>query len=414
MTLVLGLAVALFALGLLGVPKALSMDADDFMAPAITSCVNGLFISIVFLSHAKDYVPEEAFGPLDEGCLKVVSYLGQLMVTTFLFYSGFGAMESIKHKPGYIKAFPARRILPFLLDVWIALAVYLVLLPIRGGQTNVETVLLAMVGWKSLGNSNWYIFAILPTRAATYLAFRVFPDEKQRPLGVALVTVLSLLYAWVLRHDEIGSHFYKTIVCYPAGMALSLVVERVRSLKLDSLRMLPVWALLFVGSVAALVYLHGKRRGARIPPWEAWQRSELVLCHDACLLRHGAYAADAHEAREQAPVLCGQIPLFLLYLPARSHDSAQADSHARSTALCARMSCHGHSVLPAYGTCARGYQKADLRVGLRRSAPCIPSDRLGRRGATPQISALRGSPCPAAVSWPQGRTDCLPWQSDAL
>ena len=259
MTLVLGLAVALFALGMLGVPKALSMDADDFMAPVITSCVNGLFISIVFLSHAKDYVPEEAFGPLDEGCLKVVSYLGQLMVTTFLFYSGFGAMESIKHKPGYIKAFPARRILPFLLDVWIALAVYLVLLPIRGGQTNVETVLLAMVGWKSLGNSNWYIFAILAMWVATYVAFRVFPDEKQRPLGVALVTVLSLLYAWVLRHDEIGSHFYKTIVCYPAGMALSLVVERVRSLKLDSLRMLPVWALLFVGSVAALVYLHGKR-----------------------------------------------------------------------------------------------------------------------------------------------------------
>ena len=76
---------------------------------------------------------------------------------------------------------------------------------------------------------------------------------------MALVTVLSLLYAWALRHDEIGSHFYNTIVCYPAGMVLSLVVERVRSLKLDSLRMLPVWALLFAGSVVALVYLHGKR-----------------------------------------------------------------------------------------------------------------------------------------------------------
>ena len=84
-----------------------------------------------------------------------------------------------------------------------------------------------MVGWKSLGNSNWYIFAILAMWVATYVAFRVFPDEKQRPLGVALVTVLSLLYAWVLRHDEIGSHFYNTIVCYSWSKSLSLPGERI-------------------------------------------------------------------------------------------------------------------------------------------------------------------------------------------
>lgn len=303
MTLVLSLFVALFALGLLGIPRALSMDVDDFMAPSITSCVNGLFIAIVFLSHAKGYVPEEVFGPLDQACLKVLSYLGQLMVTTFLFYSGFGAMESIKHKEGYTKALPARRIMPFLLDVWIALAVYLALLPIRGGQTNVETVLLAMVGWKSLGNSNWYIFAILAMWVATYVAFRIFDKPEDRLKGVGLVTVLALLYAWALRHDGVGTHFYNTIVCYPAGMGFSLVVERIRALKLGTLRMLPVWLVLLAGCVGAFVYLHGKR-GSGL----AWYFAmTLAFCAVVVLLQ-------MHVTHVSKPLYLAGRNLFYFYI----------------------------------------------------------------------------------------------------
>lgn len=259
MTLYLALFLIVFVLGALGAPGAFSVRVDDFMARDVTACINGLFISLVFLSHAKGYVPEELLGPLDNGFLKTISYLGQLVVTTFLFYSGFGMMESIKHKEGYIRALPSRRIMPFLLDVWIALAVYLVIMPFRGAHTDIDTVLLSMVGWKSLGNSNWYIFAIICMWVATYVAFRIFPKASQRVWGVVLVTAFALLYAWVLKHEEVGSWFYNTIVCYPAGMVLSLVVEWVRRLDLGTSRKMLVWVILLVLTMVGFVFLHRLR-----------------------------------------------------------------------------------------------------------------------------------------------------------
>lgn len=43
----------------------------------------------------------------------------------------------------------------------MALALYLGLHLCFGAQPSLKTILLSMVCWESIGNSNWYIFAIL-------------------------------------------------------------------------------------------------------------------------------------------------------------------------------------------------------------------------------------------------------------
>jgi hypothetical protein len=248
----------LLLLGIVGFPKAISRPHEgNFLSREMTSYVNGYFIALVFLSHLKQYVPEEALGPLDVGYVRVINYLGQLTVATFFFFSGYGIMESIKTKgSSYIDALPLRRIFPFLLDVWIALPFYLALAPFRHVSVNVGYYLQVMVGWRAIGNSNWYIFAILCLWLITYASFRLLPRPNQRAYAVCLVFVFTALYCMLMRREEAGSRYYNTVFCYGAGMVLSLGRNLV--MKVGKNRLLSI-----VGLVVALVATMALHRHAR-------------------------------------------------------------------------------------------------------------------------------------------------------
>lgn len=229
MILVLIIATVVCFLGLLDVPRKLCVEVPNPLSKEITASINGFFIIIVFLSHVRQYVDPSNYTSLDTPFIRFMVFFGQLCVTTFLFYSGYGAMESIRRKPGYIHSFPLRRILPFMIDVAIAIAVYSALKYFRGGDLSVQQTILALVGWASVGNSNWYIFSILCMWLATYLSFKVFSSERLQPIGIAGVFLLTALYSKVMIHEGVGTRFYNTIYCYPAGMVLSYCIGKASS-----------------------------------------------------------------------------------------------------------------------------------------------------------------------------------------
>ena len=147
MTIYLIAFFAVFMLGSFGLPSVLSSMKGDDLSRNVTSAINGLFISIVFLSHLRSYIPEASFAATDGTALLVMTFLGQLIVATFLFFSGFGAMQSIKKRGfSYVWSFPAHRILSFLLDVWLALGMYMLVRIVMGWKLpSVPSFLLAMV-----------------------------------------------------------------------------------------------------------------------------------------------------------------------------------------------------------------------------------------------------------------------------
>ena len=148
------------------------------------------------------------------------------MVATFLFFSGFGIMKSVE-KNGcrqYALSMPTHRIAPFLADVWIALIPYLLIRFAQGNPPTLNTFLPALFGWQSIGNSNWYIFAILVMYLATYFALRLFNGKK--PLVVVAVCLACSLYARLMISQDAGKWFYDTIFCYPAGMGWALLLGR--------------------------------------------------------------------------------------------------------------------------------------------------------------------------------------------
>ena len=185
MTIVLFIA---FLIALFGAKyQRKGYNFDTYLSPRQTRSINGVFVMLVFLRHLKEYIER---GKLDGIFWSTDKLLGQLIVTTFLFYSGYGIMVSLKNKPGYVRKMKKR-----IFSVWFqfALAVFLFIALglVMGEEFGARRILLSFVAWDSVGNSNWYIFAIMAMYIGTYLSALI--AKEKRTLIAILVTGVAAL-----------------------------------------------------------------------------------------------------------------------------------------------------------------------------------------------------------------------------
>ncbi len=146
--------------------------------------------------------------------------LSQLVVTTFLFYSGYGILETIKHKgQRYIDNIPMK-ILLLIINFTLAILVYYVIGTFLGREIPLsKLLLLSCIGWESIGNSNWYLFDILALYAVTYVAFKI--ENENRKVSLLYVLIFSLGIMMFVHQYRDGARWYNTLLCYWVGMVYS-------------------------------------------------------------------------------------------------------------------------------------------------------------------------------------------------
>lgn len=180
-----------------------------------TACVKGFFIGWVFLSHLSGYLTGANVAlPFDRAFLALNGRMGQMMVVMFLVYSGYGVMRSILTKgEEYIRQMPRKRLLTTLVNFDVAVAAFLLLALALGTSVSLRQVLLSLIAWDSLGNSNWYIFVILVCYAAAWLAALVCRGSK----ATWIVTGLLLTGVMVALSFVKGNWWYDTMLSFPFG-----------------------------------------------------------------------------------------------------------------------------------------------------------------------------------------------------
>lgn len=200
----------------------------EALSPTATLPWKGFFILWVFLSHFGNYAP------LESVCGKhakiACGILGQLMVAPFLFFSGYGIMESVRKKgAAYLYAFPRRRMLKTLVHFDAAVALFAVAAAFSGNCPRPAKIALAMTGWESIGNSNWYIFAVLCFYAAAFASLRPRFDPAtvlEKPLArICLAAALVGLYAAAMILAGKQDYWWNTAFCFPTGMAASVLKD---------------------------------------------------------------------------------------------------------------------------------------------------------------------------------------------
>lgn len=197
---------------------------QDYCSHKNTSTVNGFFSVLIFLSHGASYLKLDDV--IDAPYLSVRSFLGQLVVVTYLFYSGYGIMESIKKKGlTYVKGMPVNRLFKLWYHFALAICLYIVTRILVNGKFNLKNTLLAFTGYTSIGNSNWYMFVTFVMYIIIIISFLVFKKSQKLSLISTLVLTVAFLYA----EYKVGlpDRFFNTAICFPVGMIFSVVKPKI-------------------------------------------------------------------------------------------------------------------------------------------------------------------------------------------
>lgn len=214
---------------------------ETYLDKKSTTTINGIFVILVLLSHYMQYA--HFGGIIDEPYLLLRAHLHQMVVATFLFYSGYGMMEQIKRKGDtYVRSLPKKAgKLLFRFDVSVLL---FLLMHLAFGKTySFNWIVPSLIGWKDVGNSNWYIFDILVLYVLMFMAFGLISLIKQACRGEAakihpagedamaggffnrhpnlpgliLFTILTLAFVYVMMKAEKGTRWYNTVILLPVG-----------------------------------------------------------------------------------------------------------------------------------------------------------------------------------------------------
>lgn len=196
---------------------ALALSKDQ------TQTIKGMFVVTIFFSHFCSYVILDKW--FDVPTREYCRWLGQLMVVPFLFYSGYGIFESVKKKgESYIKSFPQKRILKTLIHFDLAVLLFIIydffFVP---ENLAVLKVLTSFVAWNSVGNSNWFIFAILCAYVFSFIAFVLSKGHLIRSL--IIITVFCFMYIVVVSRFKEG-YWFDTILAFPLGGFFSTHKEK--------------------------------------------------------------------------------------------------------------------------------------------------------------------------------------------
>lgn len=167
-------------------------------------------------------------GGYDNLAIAIDVFMGQLIVVPFLFFSGYGIMYQICKKGSeYIESIPKSRIFKVWIQFVFAILLFLLVDICIGNYYSPLKIIVAFFAWTDIGNSNWYIFAMLSLYFFTYIAFKFIRNNKIH--SVIFLIFMCCVYIVVLTYSRKGSHWYNTILVYPAGMMYQLYKKQIEA-----------------------------------------------------------------------------------------------------------------------------------------------------------------------------------------
>ncbi len=206
---------------LLGIRKR---GEEPFLSKEMTTAVNGIFAICIFLTHCSEYISFS--GPADSLYRHFQNFHNQWIVAAFLAFSGYGVMsQMVKYGDAYLAQYPKNRLAKTLFNFDIAVLIYLLVNFVLGIQYSAIEIVGSFVGITSVGNSNWYIFAILVMYLVSYLSACLFrKNSVDQAVGV---TVGAVIYIVIMQLFDMPSRFLSTILCYPAGVWLCVYKKQI-------------------------------------------------------------------------------------------------------------------------------------------------------------------------------------------
>jgi len=199
---------------------------NDYMDLKYTNPVKGIFVWLIILRHYYTYLKKKNYL-----YIKILFYLGQKIVSLFLFYSGYGLFESITKKGiNYVKALPKKAYNIFI-NFQISLFFFFLSNLILGIKLKISRYFLSIIFLSTVGNSNWFAFTIITFYLYSYMSF-IFIKKEKPYLGVILLNIIIIIHIYL-----VYNYFYPKILhpidnslCFILGFYYSLIRQSIEKL----------------------------------------------------------------------------------------------------------------------------------------------------------------------------------------
>ncbi len=182
-----------------------------------TSSIKGIFAIMILLSHIQG---GGTFSANPDLGVKILLAFGQMIVVMYFFYSGYGIMTQYSNKgKEYFRSFPRRRILKTLLHFDAAVVLFILLQFIIGNRFSISDYLLSLIGWTSVGNSNWFVFDILVLYLLTWAAFQICSRFRFHDQSLCILITLMTIVLWAFLYSYKGNQewWMNTVIAFPLG-----------------------------------------------------------------------------------------------------------------------------------------------------------------------------------------------------
>ena len=238
---------------LLAISPRLRNNRQEIMTLDETKIINGFFVFFIFLGHSTQYIVLNN-SIFTRVYLMFDRQIGQLCVATFLFFSGYGVMESIKKKKNYISKMPRNRLIPTYSTFILSLILFYLVNVLFSIKYDLRTYIYSIFAIESIGNSNWYIFTIMWMYIITYILGRFCRNNYkiiayvQLGISVLFIVILKFLFAF-------PSRFYSTVLCYSIGLIYSIYKDSINKWLIEK-KIISLVSILFL---IGIVILSGMR-----------------------------------------------------------------------------------------------------------------------------------------------------------
>ena len=228
---------------------------DDYTSLERTKVLQGVAALLIALHHMaqKTCAPWHPAIYMVHG-LDLFVQMGYMLVGIFLFCSGMGLYKSYKAKPGYLRGFFRRRVLPIVIAFYLSEFIYTAIRLAMGEKMDIKTLLWYLSGLHMANFNAWYVIVIPFFYMAFWAAFRFIRREGAALCCVFLFTLGYTLLGALIDHQNDwwmrGEWWYNSIILFPLGLLFAKYEARVTAVFKKGY---PLWLAL---SFAGLLLLH--------------------------------------------------------------------------------------------------------------------------------------------------------------
>lgn len=223
---------------------------SDYVCPDQTRSINGIFILLILLSHT--FAKLSSNDMLDAVYTSVRVFLGQFVVVPFLFYSGYGIMDSISKKESYLRTFPKKRFLRLATQFFLISLLYIPMHLLLQSDYSVTDYLLSFLGIRSVGNGGWFMLSTFVYYISIILCFHLFKRSKVAAVIATTGCLIALMVIEIML--DFPSYYYSTTIFFAVGMFYCLLKKYFDQLVMKNNY---TWAIFFLAGIFGFIFLKG-------------------------------------------------------------------------------------------------------------------------------------------------------------